>query len=177
MTSLLKRRQKGVRLLDIRLLLVQKHIHRCTHWIYKLMIARNISSVGATPEAFTKEMLDRVVFWKGWTSTWKSVIRNWIVREYGSSESTSSSTNSGIEKDTSVERTLTKLQQVECLGGTTAEKRLGEMKSLQILIVNWQTMNITDGREGKRWSLWRATQSPRIFNTYLPYFRTSDSSN
>jgi hypothetical protein len=59
-----------------------------------------------------------------------------MVREYGSSQSTCSSTNSGIEKDTSVERTLTKLQQVECLGGTTAEKRLGEMKSLQILIVN-----------------------------------------
>jgi hypothetical protein len=46
-----------------------------------------------------------------------------VVREYGSSESKSSSTNWDW-KGQSVERTLTKLQQVECLGGTTVEKRL-----------------------------------------------------
>jgi hypothetical protein len=57
----LTRRQKGVRLLDIRLHLVQNHIHRCTHWYTNMMIARNIS-VDVT-WSFTKEMLDRVVFW------------------------------------------------------------------------------------------------------------------
>jgi hypothetical protein len=38
-----------------------------------------------------------------------------------------------IEKATSVERHWLKLQQVECLGGTTVEIRSAGMKSLQIL--------------------------------------------
>jgi hypothetical protein len=89
-----------------------------------------------------------------------------------------SSTNSGIEKDTSVERTLTKLQQVECLGGTTAEKRL-VMKSL----ANFDR-KLTDDEynwmmEGRaKVGLCDGLLNSGIFNTYLPYFRKlPDSSN